>query len=107
MLAIVIKLNNQLHCIDGNCILLGRNGTGKKTILNIAASLNKAIVFDAFDHTSEALYECYKGRPVILMESYLRSKFTDFMSANKSTVYSNIISIEEDEDLEEKYITNP
>ena len=67
MLAVVIKLNNQLHCIDGNCILLGRNGTGKKSILKIAASLNKALVFDGFENTSEALYECYKGRSIILM----------------------------------------
>ena len=41
MLAIVAKLNNQINCIDSNIALVGRNGTGKRTILKISVSLNK------------------------------------------------------------------
>ena len=52
MLSIVVKLNNQLNCIDGNCVILGRDGTGKKSILKIAASLNKGMVVDGHWNTS-------------------------------------------------------
>ena len=46
MLKIIILLNNQLHLIDSNCILVGRSGTGKITILKVIAEINKMYVYD-------------------------------------------------------------
>lgn len=39
-------LNNQLQMLDSNCILVGRSGTGKVTILKVVASLSKMHIYD-------------------------------------------------------------
>lgn len=45
MLKIIALITNQLHLIDGNCVLVGRTGTGKETIMNIVAFLNKMEIY--------------------------------------------------------------
>ena len=40
------------------------------------------------------------------MEAYLRRHYSDFIAANRSTIFSQIISCESDEELEERFMTN-
>lgn len=77
--------------------MLGRSGTGKKTILKITASLNKMELVDGITHPSEALYQCYKNKEVILMEEYMRRNYAQFIEANKSTVFSQMKAAASDE----------
>jgi ABC-type nitrate/sulfonate/bicarbonate transport system ATPase subunit len=61
MLKVIVLLNNQIHLFDSNCIMIGRSGTGKSTLLKVVAYLNKlTICSDAYD-ISETIVRCLKG----------------------------------------------
>jgi ABC-type nitrate/sulfonate/bicarbonate transport system ATPase subunit len=61
MLRVIVLLNNQIHLLDSNCIMVGRSGTGKNTLLKVVASLDKiTICSDRYD-ISETIVKCLKG----------------------------------------------
>ena len=89
MLKIIIKLNNQFHSFDQNCALVGRYGTGKRTILKVAASLNK---IDISETLSSAIMATIKNEEPILLE-YCQS-------IQDKTWQSAITECRNDEELE-------
>lgn len=99
MLKVVILLNNQLHMIDSNCIMVGRSGTGKVTILRVVASLNKMYIYENKYDISECVVRCLKGENVILLETYLRRDYGRLLYNNSRTWYQKIQECITDADL--------
>lgn len=75
MLKIILLLSNQLHCLDSNCILVGRSGTGKLTILRVVASLNRMLIWENKYDVSEAVVRALRGECVVLLEGFVRREF--------------------------------
>ena len=104
MLKVIILLNNQLHLIDSNCIMVGRSGTGKLSILRVVAFLNKMHIYENKYDISECVVRCLKGENVILLESYLRRDFNKLLYNNTRTWYQKILDCVSDTDLE-RYVS--
>ena len=105
MLKVIILLNNQLHLIDSNCIMVGRSGTGKLSILRVVAFLNKMHIYENKYDISECVVRCLKGQNVILLESYLRRDFNKLLYNNTRTWYQKILDCVSDTDLE-RYVSD-
>ena len=65
LLESVVYLINQIRCIDDNVILLGRRGTGKRFMLQLAAKLTGITFATNF---SEAVLTAIKHQKIIYVQ---------------------------------------
>jgi hypothetical protein len=61
----VFFLINQFHSMDNRILILGKQGTGKRMLLEIFSKVSGISIFYDF---SEAIINCFKSEKIVFVE---------------------------------------